>query len=374
MNEQINVTRSSMPDFDEFCAEIRDIWDSRWLTNMGIKHKELEKGLKEYLGIPYITLFTNGHLALEALIASFGFPKGSEIITTAFTFASTTHAILRNGLVPVFCDINAEDYTIDETGLEALITERTRAILPVHVYGNVCHTEAIEKTAKKHHLKVIYDAAHTFGVRHNGKAAAFYGDASILSFHATKVYNTIEGGAAVYRDEERGEVLDDLKNFGIRNPETCLSVGGNAKMNEFQAAMGICNLRHVDGEIAKRREVCIRYYERLSGTDGIRLCGCSFDDNAENRRNYAYLPVIFEGGFDRDRVWEELKKHDVTARKYFYPLTCDFECYREFGFGKKYSLPVSRYIADRVLTLPVYADLPLGDVDRICDIILEMNK
>lgn len=368
----INVTRSSMPDFEEYCNEIRELWDSHWLTNMGKKHLELETGLKKYLEVPYITLFTNGHLALEDLIASFGFTKGSEIITTAFTFASTTHAIVRNGLTPVFCDINDSDYTLDESGLEELITDKTAAILPVHVYGNMCHVEAIDAVAERHGLKVIYDAAHTFGVRYRGMSAVSYGDAAILSFHATKVYNTIEGGAAVYHDGERKAVLDDLKNFGIRNPETCCYAGGNAKMNEFQAAMGICNLRHVDEEIAKRRSVCMRYYERLSEVKGIKLCSCDFDDNDQNRRNYAYLPVVFDGdGPDRDTVWEALKAHDITARKYFYPLTCDFECYRTYGFDKKYPLPVARRIAESVLTLPVYTDLALEDVDKICDILLK---
>ena len=367
----INVTRSSMPDFEEYCNEIRSLWDSHWLTNMGEKHIELEEKLKDYLGVENITLFTNGHLALEDLIASFGFPENAEVITTAFTFASTTHAIVRNKLVPVFCDINAEDYTLDESKIEALITDRTVAIVPVHVYGNMCHTEAIDRIAKKHGLKVIYDAAHTFGVKYNGKAAAAYGDAAILSFHATKVFNTIEGGAAVYPDEQRGAVLDDLKNFGIRNPETCCYVGGNAKMNEFQAAMGICNLRHIDEEILKRRAVCMRYYERLADKEGIKLVSCDFEDNNLNRRNYAYLPVVFEKGMqERDNIWENLKKEGIIARKYFYPLTCDFECYGKYGFAGISDLPVSRRIADSVLTLPVYADLELSNVDRICDIII----
>ena len=367
----INVTRSSMPDFEEYCNEIRELWDSHWLTNMGSKHIELEAGLKEYLSVPQLTLFTNGHMALEDVIASFEFPKGSEVITTAFTFASTTHAIVRNGLIPVFCDINADDYTIDEALIEDLITEKTVAILPVHVYGHMCHVEAIQKIAEKHGLKVIYDAAHTFGVKYKGHSAAFYGDASILSFHATKVFNTIEGGAAVYHDKERAAVLDDLKNFGIRDAETCCFVGGNAKMNEFQAAMGICNLRHVDREIEKRKAVCKKYIQKLSNIKGIKLCLKELTDSNEKKHNYAYLPVLFEDyKYSRDEVWERLKSNNILARKYFYPLTCDFECYKERGFGEKYPLPVARKTADEVLTLPVYADLMPEEAEKICDIIL----
>ena len=363
----INVTRSSMPDYEEFCAEIRDLWDSHWLTNMGEKHNKLEKALKEYLKVPYITLFVNGHMALEDLIASFGLPKGSEVITTAFTFASTTHAIVRNGLKPVFCDIDPADCTMDGSKIEELITENTSAILPVHVYGNPCHVEAIEDIAKKHGLKVIYDAAHTFGVEYKGKSLSAFGDASIISFHATKVFNTIEGGAAIYKDGERACILDDLKNFGIRDPETCCYVGGNAKMNEFQAAMGLCNLKYIDAEIEKRKIAAERYLERLEGVKGIR-CVLS-NSSCITKRNYAYMPVVFEGyRYSRDEVWQKLKDQDIVARKYFYPLTRDFSCYSGL---KTYELPVSERMAENVLTLPLYAGLSLEDTDRICDIILK---
>lgn len=363
----INVTRSSMPDYEEFCAEIRDLWDSHWLTNMGEKHNKLEKALKEYLKVPYITLFVNGHLALEDLIASFGLPEGSEVITTAFTFASTTHAIVRNGLKPVFCDIDPADCTMDGSKIEELITENTSAILPVHVYGNPCHVEEIEDIAKRHRLKVIYDAAHTFGVEYKGQSLSAFGDASILSFHATKVFNTIEGGAAIYKDGERACILDDLKNFGIRDPETCCYVGGNAKMNEFQAAMGLCNLKYIDAEIEKRKIAAERYLERLEGVKGIR---CVLSNSSDiTKRNYAYMPVVFEGyKYFRDEVWQKLKDQDIVARKYFYPLTCDFSCYSGL---KTYELPVSERMAENVLTLPLYAGLSLEDTDRICDIILK---
>jgi dTDP-4-amino-4,6-dideoxygalactose transaminase len=363
----INVTRSSMPDYEEFCAEIRDLWDSHWLTNMGEKHNKLEEALKEYLKVPYITLFVNGHMALEDLIASFGLPEGSEVITTAFTFASTTHAIVRNGLKPVFCDIDPADCTMDGSKIEELITENTSAILPVHVYGNPCHVEEIEDIAKKHGLKVIYDAAHTFGVEYKGKSLSAFGDASMISFHATKVFNTIEGGAAIYKDGERACILDDLKNFGIRDPETCCYVGGNAKMNEFQAAMGLCNLKYIDAEIEKRKIAAERYLERLEGVKGIR---CVLSNSSDiTKRNYAYMPVVFEGyKYLRDEVWQKLKDQDIVARKYFYPLTRDFSCYSGL---KTYELPVSERMAENVLTLPLYAGLSLEDTDRICDIILK---
>lgn len=361
----INVTRSSMPEFEEYCEEIRDIWDSHWLTNMGTKHHELQAGLEKYLDAEHVTLFTNGHLALENLIEAL--ELHGEIITTPFTFASTTHAILRCGCTPVFCDINPVDYTIDADKIEPLITEKTVAILPVHVYGNLCDTERIDAIAKAHGLTVIYDAAHAFGVKKNGVSSANFGVASMFSFHATKVFHTIEGGAVCCRDAKLVERLNDLKNFGIHGPESVPFVGGNAKMNEFCAAMGICNLRHIDGEIAKRKKVFERYNERLSGVEGITL----------NRAqpgvtpNYAYYPVVFDGyKYTRDEVFARLGENGIVARKYFYPITNSFECFDgKPGFNPD-DTPVAKHIADSVLTLPMYADLPLEEVDRICDVVL----
>lgn len=352
-----------MPDFEEYINEIKELWNSRWLTNMGAKHKQLEEDLKCYLNTPNITLFANGHLALEYTIEAFNL--SGEVITTPFTFASTTHAIVRNGLEPVFCDISSDDYTIDVDKLESLITEKTSAIVPVHVYGNICNTHEIERIAKKHNLKVIYDAAHAFGVTVDGVGVANFGDASTFSFHATKVFHTIEGGAVAYKDENLSLKLDALKNFGITDPESVEYMGGNAKMNEFQAAMGICNLRHIDEEIAKRKIVADRYTERLGGIKGIKLC----NEQPEVKKNYAYFPVVFDGyKMSRDEVFEKLKNNNIYARKYFYPLTNSFECYRgRFDIEKT---PVAKYIAARVLTLPLYADLSLDDVDRICNIIL----
>jgi len=362
--KSIQVTRSSMPIFEEFTKEIKDLWESHWLTNMGIKHKQLEATLLEYLNTPNITLFTNGHLALECAIAAFNLT--GDVITTPFTFASTTHAIVRNGLTPVFCDIDPDDYTLDVARLESLITDRTSAIIPVHVYGNVCNVEEIEKIAKKYNLKVIYDAAHAFGVTVNGVSVANFGDASMFSFHATKVFNTIEGGAVTYKDGRLlSKILYDIKNFGITGPDTVEYVGGNAKMNEFQAAMGICNLRHVDREIEKRKAAVDRYNERLSNVKGIK----SSIPQEGIRSNYAYYPVVFDGyKRNRDEILEKLKGQDIFVRKYFYPLTNCFECYKgRFDVEKT---PIAKHISDRVLTLPLYADLALEDVDRICNIIL----
>lgn len=367
MDKLINVTRSSMPSYEEYCEEIKDIWGSHWLTNMGGKHEQLQSELERYLEVPHTVLFTNGHLALENVIAAMNLPAGGEVITTPFTFASTTHAIVRNGLTPVFCDINATDFTIDAAKIEPLITEKTVAIVPVHVYGSLCDVDGIQYIADRHGLKVIYDAAHAFGVRKDGVGVGNFGDASMFSFHATKVFNTIEGGAVTCRDGALVQVLNDLKNFGIRGPESVAYVGGNAKMSEFQAAMGICNLRHVDGEIARRKRVAQHYFVRLDGVPGIKLR----EKQMGVESNYAYFPVVFDGyRYSRDEVFSRLEEQDIIARKYFYPLTNSFACYRDYPTAGAGKTPVAQYVADRVLTLPLYADLSLEDVDRICDIIL----
>ena len=367
--EKILVTRSSMPPMEEYIDEIKELWDSHWLTNMGAKHRQLETELKEYLGVEGVSLFTNGHMALELAIQAMNL--SGEVITTPFTFASTTHAIVRNGLTPVFCDVDPEDFTIDVNQLESLITDRTSAIIPVHVYGSICNVEEIERIAKKYGLKVIYDAAHTFGVKYKGKGIGAYGDASMFSFHATKVYNSIEGGAITFHNEEFGEQLQRLKNFGIRSEEVIDSIGANAKMNEFQAAMGLCNLRHVEEEIEKRRKVYEKYVELLSNVEGIQL----LKQQEDVQPNYAYFPVVFhekEFGASRNEVCEALKQEEIYARKYFYPLTNEFDC-----FHGKYDVndtPVALHISKRVLTLPMYADLSIEDVERICNVILKLKK
>ena len=363
----IMVTRSSMPDFEEYCEKIRKLWDSHWLTNMGTEHKELQKRLEEYMECPHVVLYTNGHLALENAIAAMRFPEGGEVITTPFTFVSTTHAIVRNGLVPVFCDVDPDDYTIDVDKIEDLITDKTVAIVPVHVYGNMCDVERIKEIADKHGLKVIYDAAHAFGVRYKGISSANFGDASMFSFHATKVFNTIEGGAVCFKNDDLVATLNDMKNFGIRGPERVVFIGGNAKMNEFQAAMGICNLRHIDEEIEKRKKVAERYWSHLDGVEGIRLC----KPQKNVVSNYAYFPVIFDGfKASRDEVFDILAQHEIMARKYFFPLTNDVEAYAGYPTAGAEKTPVARHLADHVLTLPMYSDLALEDVDRICEVIL----
>lgn len=366
MIKPIPIVRPSMPLLSEYVEEIRDIWDSCSLTNIGPKHQQLEQELLEYLKVDNITLFVNGHLALEAAIKAL--QLSGEVITTNFTFISTTHAIVRNGLEPVFCDINPEDYTIDTDKIEQLITEKTSAILPVHVYGNICRVKEIDRIAKKHGLKVIYDAAHAFGASLDGVGVAEFGDASMFSFHATKVFNTIEGGAVVTHDRERQQILKDLKNFGIQDEERVTRVGGNAKMNEFQAAMGLCNLRHVEEEINKRRRVVERYRSSLEAVKGITLTATRPDVKA----NYAYLPVLIDGfRLNRDQLYLELKKDNIYSRKYFYPLTSSFECYRDRF--RTIDTPVSEYVADRILTLPLYAEMAMEDVDRVCDRIKQLQ-
>lgn len=354
-----------MPEFNEYIEEIRDIWESHRLTNMGEKHKKLQEGLLDYLGVKNIELLTNGHMALELSMQALGLQ--GEVITTPYTFASTTHAIVRNGLEPVFCDINPDNFTIDVTKIESLITDKTCAIVPVHVYGNICNVEEIGRIADKYGLKVIYDAAHAFGVKYRGRGIGTYGDASCFSFHATKVFNTVEGGAVCFYDQDFGLELYRLKNFGIRDSETVDGIGANAKMNEFCAAMGICNLKHIDREIAKRKKIANCYRKHLQGIQGLQLNPVQ----EEVESNYSYFPVIINErlfGKSRDKIFYMLEKEGIYARKYFYPLTNAFDC-----FHGKYNVnltPVALQTSRRVLTLPLYADLNSEDVDRICNIIL----
>lgn len=372
----IYVTRSSMPDIEEYIKEIRPIFESCCLTNMGPVYKKFQHMLIDYLEVPYLSLFVNGHMALEMAIQALGLKElgerlgGGEVITTPFTFVSTTHAIVRNNLKPVFCDIRKSDYTMDPEKIEALITDKTVAIIPVHVYGNICDVEAIQAIAEKHGLKVIYDAAHAFGTRYKGTGIGNFGDATMFSFHATKVFNSIEGGAVAFRDEKYRRRLHELKNFGIRNEEDVPAIGGNAKLNEFCAAMGLCNLRRMDECIEKRKKVHDRYFGRLSGVEGIRLCRTQKDVVP----NYSYLPVCFDKERfrkSRDEIYTALKEQEIYARKYFFPAVNDMKCYVD-----EYSVqetPVAHEVSFQILTLPIYEKLALEEVDRICNIILKNN-
>ena len=362
---RIPLTRSAMPSFEDYCEELRDLWDSHWLTNMGQKHARFQRRLEAYLGVPRVTLFTNGHLALEGALAALELPPGGEVITTPFTFASTTHAIVRRGLTPVFCDILPDELTMDPARAEALITERTVALLPVHVYGRLCDVDALADLAARRNLKLVYDAAHAFGVRRGDRSAAAFGNASVFSFHASKVFNTIEGGAVTTADPALAQRLALEKNFGIANAESTPAVGGNAKMNEFQAAMGLCNMRHLQEEIAGRKAVYEHYEQLLRGVQGVRL----LDAQEDVESNYAYLPVFFDHQAVRDRVCDALAREDVFARKYFYPLVSDFECYQGRAGFDSARTPVAKALADTVLTLPLYPGLAPEDVEHIAQVV-----
>ena len=358
---KINVTRSSMPSYEEYCEEIRSIWDTVHLTNMGPKHNELKEKIKEYLRVENVELFVNGHLALYVAIKALNL-KG-EIITTPFTFASTTNAIVQAGCAPVYCDIKP-DYTIDESKIESLINEKTSAILAVHVYGNVCNVKEIQRIAEKHNLKVIYDSAHAFGVLYDGKAIGNYGDVNMFSFHATKVFHTIEGGCLTFKDKSIEKKIALQRNFGV-NGEELSCFGTNAKMNEFQAAMGLCNLRHIDDELNLRKAVFERYTEKLNNIQGISLL--KFDDKV--KQNYAYYPILIdekEYGESREGLCLRLEKEEIVARKYFYPLVSEN---KEFAEDMACDTPIAKDYSRRILCLPLYSTLSLADVDRICSII-----
>lgn len=368
MENKVLVTRSSMPPFEEYVEMIRPLWESHWITNMGTYHKQLETELKKYLRVPQLSLMVNGHMALELTIQAMGFPEGSEIITTPFTFISTTHAIIRNKLVPVFCDIKLSDYTIDEDKIEELITEKTVAILPVHVYGNICNVKKIQEIADKHNLKVIYDAAHAFGEKINNIGIGNFGDASIFSFHATKVYNTIEGGAVTFRDENMYKKLYNLKNFGIRSEEIVAEVGANAKMNEFSAAMGLCNLRHLEQNIYARKARVEYYMEKFGEIQEIKLPDFKRTDIIYS---YGYFPILFRtekcGNRMRNYVYDQLKLQNIFSRKYFYPITADAECFK--NKYKKVLLKNARYAGNNILVLPLYPELTYKSLDEIIKIV-----
>jgi dTDP-4-amino-4,6-dideoxygalactose transaminase len=354
-----------MPPYEEYIEAIKPLWDSHWLTNMGTYHRQLEEKLKEYLDVEGISLMVNGHMALELAIQMFDFPEGAEVITTPFTFISTTHAIVRNHLKPVFCDVKPSDGTIDETKIEDLITENTVAILPVHVYGNACNIDEIQRIADKYGLKVIYDAAHAFGVKYKGRGIGNYGDASIFSFHATKVFNTIEGGAVTFTNPKISEKLYNLKNFGIRGEELVVSVGANAKMNEFAAIMGLCNLKHTDEALSNRKQIYDNYRGKLQDIKGIRL----FDKDENMTNNYAYFPIVIENdyGKTRDELYDYLRENNIYSRKYFYPLTSDQVCFK--NKYKNASLDNARKLSSKVLVIPFYENLEVEIQDKIIGLI-----
>ena len=364
-SERINVTRSSMPPYEEYIEAIKPLWDSHWLTNMGVYHQQLEKELEQYLDVPGISLTVNGHMALELVIQSFDFPEGSEVITTPFTFVSTTHAIVRNRLEPVFCDVKETDGTIDEEKIEELITPKTVAIVPVHVYGNLCNVDRIREIANKYNLKVIYDAAHAFGVKRDGVGVGNFGDASIFSFHATKVFNTIEGGAVVCKDKDMYAKMYDLKDFGIRSEEVTASVGANGKMSEFNAIMGLCNLKHLDKALASRKKVFDCYRDNLKKVKGIRTP----EPDIDSTKNYAYFPIFVEDDYpiSRDELHKKLAENNIYARKYFYPLTADQTCFK--NKYKNADLSVARRLSGQVMVLPLYEDLADEQVERIIQIV-----
>ena len=365
---KINVTRSSMPSLEEYVEELRPVWESRWLSNRGGASKKFEDNLKDYLEVENVYCFANGHLALEVAIESLDFPEDSEVITTPYTHVSTTHSIVRNNLVPVFVDVEENTYTINVELIEQSITDKTVAIVATHVYGFPCDVEKIEQIANNHNLRVIYDAAHAFGVTYKGIGIGNYGDLAMFSTHATKVFHTIEGGIIAYKNEDSEEVrrMRKMVNFGFSSPEDIDYIGTNARMNEFEAVMGIVNLRHIDDEIAKRKVVAERYWQRLEGCKGIKL----IKPSKETKWNYAYFPVIFDGfKINRNQVQEKLAKNEIYARKYFYPLTNEARCYADM-YGDA-NVPTAKHAAESVLTLPMYADLEISDVDRICNIILD---
>ncbi len=369
MNEKILVTKPFLPDRKDFNKLIDEIWNAKWLTNQGPLHQRLSNAIKSYLGINELTLTVNGHLALE--VALRGLRIHGEVITTPFTFASTVHSIVLCGMTPVFCDIRESDMTIDPDKIETLITNKTEAILPVHVYGHPCDTERIDQIAKKYNLKVLYDAAHAFGVKKQGHSIATYGDASIFSFHATKLFNSIEGGAIAYQDERYCKIFDMYKNFGIESEESIPLIGGNAKMNEFQAAMGLANLPYMDEIISKRKAYTLRYRERLNNVEGIKTF---VPENDAVEYNYAYMPIIVQlnASMNRDQLYEALHADNIFTRKYFYPILSEIACYR--SFPSSHTLPVAHKAGQMVLSLPLYTDMGLDTVDYICDCIEKHMK
>ena len=368
MNEkQITVTAPLLPDLEEFNTLLKEIWDSKWITNNGSFHKQLEKELAEYLKVPYISLFTNGTLPLLTALQALRIT--GEVITTPYSFVATTHSIWWNGCKPVFVDIDPATGNIDPDAIEAAITNKTTAIMPVHVYGKPCDTKRIQEIADKYGLKVIYDAAHAFGVEVDGESILNAGDMSTLSFHATKVYNTLEGGALVMHDAETKKRIDYLKNFGFAGETTVVAPGINSKVDEVRAAYGIINLRQVDAAIEARHQVAIKYREALRPVEGITF----MDDMPGVRHNYSYFPLFVDAekyGMTRDELYEKMKNHNVLGRRYFYPLISTFSTYRGLPSAAPENLPKAHKMADSVICLPMHHELTDEDINRVLELIV----
>lgn len=366
--ETITVTSPLLPDLEEFNLMLKDIWASKWVTNNGQFHKQLEKELAEYLGVPYVSLFTNGTLplltALQALRVT------GEVITTPYSFVATTHCIWWSGCKPVFVDIDPSTGNLDPDKIEAAITPQTTAIMPVHVYGKPCDTKRIQEIANKYGLKVIYDAAHAFGVKVDGHSILNEGDMSTLSFHATKVYNTLEGGALVMHDEQTKQRIDYLKNFGFAGETEVIAPGINSKVDEVRAAYGILNLRQVDDAIEARHQIAIKYRETLRGIDGISF----MEDIPGVKHNYSYFPIFVDAekyGMTRDELYFKMKEHNVLGRRYFYPLISEFSTYRGLPSAAKENLPNAHKMADSVICLPMHHALSVDDIQRVINLIVK---
>lgn len=367
----ILVTQPELPPLEEFHELLKDIWTTKWLTNNGKYHQALESELAAFLGVPYISLFSNGTMALITALQTLRIT--GEVITSPYSFVATTHALHWNGIKPIFCDIESDFFNLDPAKIEAAITPKTTAILPVHVYGNPCRVDEIAKIADTYGLKVIYDACHAFNVNINGQSVMNYGDLSVLSFHATKVYNTIEGGAIICHDEKTKKRIDYLKNFGFADEVTVVAPGINAKMNEIQAAYGLLQLKYVNDAIDKRKVVADQYRLLLANTPGIRV----LHDIPEVQHNYPYFPILIDHkafGTSRDEVYEELKKYNIFGRRYFYPLISQFPTYRGLPTASAENLPVAELVAKQVLCLPIYPGLPIDKVEKICRIIKSLKK
>ena len=369
MNKDIiTVTSPLLPNLDDFYTELKKIWDSKWITNNGTFHKQLENALAEYLGVPYVSLFTNGTLPLITALQALRIT--GEVITTPYSFVATTHALWWNGIKPVFIDIDPATGNIDPDKIEAAITPRTTAIMPVHVYGKPCDTSRIQEIANKYGLKVIYDAAHAFGVKVNGESILNAGDMSTLSFHATKVYNTIEGGAMVMHDERTKQRIDYLKNFGFENETTIMGPGINSKMDEVRAAYGLLTLKQVDDAIEARHQVAIAYRKALRDVEGITF----FDDMPGVRHNYSYFPIFVDAnkyGMTRDDLYFKMKAANVLGRRYFYPLISEFSTYRGLESAKPENLPQAHNMANSVICLPMHHALTEENIQRTIECIMK---